>query len=801
MKNNQPVTQNEVQMKEGSILVSRTNLKGIITYCNEHFIEISGFTEKELIGKNHNIVRHPDMPPAAFADLWRTIKAGKPWSGIVKNRAKNGDHYWVEANVIPIIQNGKVVEYMSVRTKPSRAMIDKAEELYARMNSGEKLPRPGLLKRAVRRVTDMALTTKISLGMATAIVIQIIVDAIFSHGITWEHLAVSSLVGLGSVVTLSVLLHKTFKKRLDDVNRTLRQMSSGNYFDWLKVDGGDEIGRLKEAVRMTQVRLGFDVMDAKEKAARSLRIKTALDAVNTAVMIADIRGDLIYTNQALQDLFTNAEADLQQTHSGFNAAGLLGSKIELFADSASEQQSFIDNLQQSTVKDITVGPRTFRYTATPITNAEGKRTGTVVVWQDRTTEVATEREVDNLVANARRGNLAFRVDLSNKEGFFRVLGENLNALIEITQSVVDDLSRVLGAFAHGDLTQRVTTDYEGAFLELKNAANETGDRLTQVINDIHQTSDRVSQDAQEIAQGNMDLSNRTEAVASSLETTASSMEEINGTVRNNAANSIEASKLAEQTRTQAEKGGEAVNLTIRAMSEISSSSKKIADITNVIDEIAFQTNLLALNAAVEAAHAGDQGRGFAVVASEVRILAQRSAEAAKEIKEMIEDSVQKVEDGSQLVDESGKTLTEIIESVKKVSTIIQEMSHASNEQAAGIDMINQSLIKIDEATQQNTALVEETAAASQSLGEQARKLAELVSFFNTNDSSGFSVGEAPATPDFEPAAPAQPQAPAAPEPFVERRSADRPWTAPTAAGPETAAGQAMNDMNEAWEEF
>ena len=801
MKNNQPVTQNEVHMKEGSILVSRTNLKGIITYCNEDFIEISGFTEKELIGKNHNIVRHPDMPPAAFADLWRTIKAGRPWTGLVKNRCKNGDYYWVEANVIPIINSGKVVEYMSVRTKPSRAMIDKAEALYARMNSGEKLPRPGLVKRLSRRVQNIQLTTKISLGMAVAITVQIIVDAAFNHGITWGHLAVSVLVGAGSVGTLSFLLAKTFRKRLDDVTRKLKQMSSGEYFDWVTPDGNDEIGRLKEMVKMTQVRLGFDVMDSKEKAARALRIKTALDAVDTAVMIADARGQIIYTNDALQNLFSAAEADLQATgaHSGFTAAGLLGSKIELFADNGAEQQHFLDTLRSSTVRDITVGPRTFRYTATPISDSSGKRAGTVVVWLDRTAEVATEQEVENLVSNARRGNLDLRVSVDDKEGFFRMLSENLNALVEITQSVVNDLSRVLGAFAHGDLTQRVTTDYEGAFLELKNSANETGDRLTQVINDIHQTSDLVSQNAQEIARGNMDLSARTEAQASSLETTASSMEEINGTVRNNAANSVEASKLAEQTRNQAEKGGEAVNLTIRAMSEISTSSKKIADITNVIDEIAFQTNLLALNAAVEAAHAGDQGRGFAVVASEVRILAQRSAEAAKEIKEMIEDSVTKVEDGQQLVDESGKTLTEIIESVKRVSTIIQEMSHASNEQAAGIDMINQSLIKIDEATQQNTALVEETAAASQSLGEQARKLAELVSFFNTGDSY-FSNVTPEASSEFSPAALPE-SASAAPEPFVERRSAERPWTAPAAHGPDTAAGQAADHMSEAWEEF
>jgi methyl-accepting chemotaxis protein len=796
MKNNQPVTQNEREMKEGSILVSRTNLKGILTYCNEDFIELSGFTEKELIGKNHNIVRHPDMPPAAFADLWKTVKSGRPWHGVVKNRCKNGDYYWVTANVIPIIQQGKVVEYMSVRTKPSRATINRAEELYRQMNSGEKLKRPGLFKRLGKRITDIHLSTKISLGIASAIIMQIVIDAVIAKGITWTHLGISLGVGAFSVMVLSLLVSRTFKKRLNEVSRKLRQMASGEYFDWVSIDSEDEIGQLQEAVRMAQTRLGFDVMDAREKAAKAKRIETALDCVATNVMIADSRLDIIYTNNALQKMFGEAEEDLKVDLPEFNANTLLGANIDVFHKNPAHQRGIVEHLKQPVTTTITVGSRTFRFTATPIIDQNKKRIGTVVEWVDRTEEVATEKEIETLVANARRGNLDTRIPLEGKSGFFHDLGEHLNSLMEINQSVVHELSRVLGAFSHGDLTQRITSDYEGAFREIKESANETGDKLTSVINEIHETSEQVSQNSQEIAQGNMDLSNRTEAQASSLETTASSMEEINGTVRNNAANSIEASNLASQTREQAEKGGEAVNLTISAMSEISTSSKKIADITNVIDEIAFQTNLLALNAAVEAAHAGDQGRGFAVVASEVRILAQRSAEAAKEIKELIDDSVQKVEDGSKLVDESGETLNEIIESVKKVSDIIHEMSSASNEQATGIDMINQSIIKIDEATQQNTALVEETAAASQSLGEQAKKLAELVAFFNTGNtysagSSSSSYQASSMTSRYE----TSPE----PEPFVERRSAERPWNAPAAHGPETAAQ--VVDSNEAWEEF
>ncbi len=353
---------------------------------------------------------------------------------------------------------------------------------------------------------------------------------------------------------------------------------------------------------------------------------------------------------------------------------------------------------------------------------------------------------------------------------------------------------VASAIAKGDLTStiKVIGRDEGAWVlhELKTMQK----KLTEVTIEVRRTAVAVYSGAHQIVQGNTDLSSRTEEQASSLEETASSMEEFTGTVRQNANNAREANQLSSNARQQAERGGAVVGAAIAAMAEINASAKRIADIIGVIDEIAFQTNLLALNAAVEAARAGEQGRGFAVVASEVRNLAQRSAGAAKEIKDLIQDSVRKVEDGSKLVDQSGAALGEIVSSVKRVSDIIAEIAAASQEQSSGIEQVNRAISQMDQATQQNAALVEEAAAASESLEEQANHLTEIMEFFKLRESAATSTPEHVA------------HAPAA----VERRRTERPWSGTPSAHPKTTSSQAKvpaqrvavagGDGKE-WEEF
>jgi methyl-accepting chemotaxis protein len=275
--------------------------------------------------------------------------------------------------------------------------------------------------------------------------------------------------------------------------------------------------------------------------------------------------------------------------------------------------------------------------------------------------------------------------------------------------------------------------YSGQFEQLATALNSSLSTLRKTVTQISQSSHSVTRSATEIATGNFQLQKRTEGQAQSLQETASSIEEITATISQNAANSREADKLAASARETAEKGGEVVGRAVTSMAEINASSKKIADIIGVIDEIAFQTNLLALNAAVEAARAGEQGRGFAVVATEVRNLAQRSAAAAKEIKSLISESVEKVKQGTHLVDESGSTLKEIVQAVKRVSDIVGEISAASQEQAAGVEQINKAITAIDEVTQQNAAQVEEATAAAESLKRQAGDLSKMVNKFDLGD--------------------------------------------------------------------
>jgi len=323
---------------------------------------------------------------------------------------------------------------------------------------------------------------------------------------------------------------------------------------------------------------------------------------------------------------------------------------------------------------------------------------------------------------ASKGDFTGRIDLQDKTGFFYTLSDKLNHIFVSNQDMIEDSKSVFAAIAKGDLTQTMTKDYVGALEQLKQEVNTSVMALTQVVNTVQESADVVNHAAQDISQGNSNLSQRTEEQAASLEETAASMEQMTGVIQQNADNAQQARQLAASTRDQALVGGKVVE----AMSKINESSQKVANIISVIDEIAFQTNLLALNAAVEAARAGEQGRAFAVVAAEVRNLAQRSAVAAKEIKALIKDSVNKVEEGNELVNQSGTTLKEIVVAFQKVSDIIYEIAAAGQEQSAGI---------LDEMTQQNAALVEQAAVASDALREQAKTLQEQVGFFKTGEKS------------------------------------------------------------------
>ncbi len=897
MKINMPVTNVEVPLKDDTLIVSKTDLKGQITYINKDFLDISGFTEAELIGQSHNIVRHPDMPPEAFEDLWRDLKAGRPWTGYVKNRCKNGDYYWVLATATPIREGGQIVGYMSVRRKATReavAAVDAAYKLFRDKQAGGAVIRHGeVVKGGEGVLSGMSLKAKLNAGFgvicAGLVAIALLgvwgmsrtndqVYAVYERRVQplqdisaigklmadnraqllaalnhdpsnpyskthdhpidvhlaaidanvekiskhWESyqthihsdkhkafadafaaqrkkfvqdgllaakklaaegrfseandvrrfkadpayaeaskrldevlgylneagaaqvaasqdayasvrlwmLLVSALVVVGAVV-IAMRVVRNVTEPLSEISMTFQSLAEGNYTRNVDVSRNDELGQVLQGLQSMQIQQGFNVAETKRVSDENLRIKIGLDCVSSPVRIADNDGTIIYANRACLQSVREMEEDLRSYIPGFKADNLVGSDVGVFYREGREEAiAKLKTLGEMRRSEMLIGNRTYLVTTNPIVNERNERLGTVGEWRDRTSEIAVEKEVAEIVGAAASGDFTKRVDPTGKEGFFLSLAGDLNRLLDTAQKGLDDVVMMLSAMADGDLTKSIEADYAGTFGQLKDDANLTVARLREIVTQIKQATDAINTAAQEIAVGNQDLSSRTEEQASSLEETASSMEQLTGTVKQSADNARTANDLASSAQQVAEKGGTVVAQVVQTMGAIHQSSSKIADIIGVIDGIAFQTNILALNAAVEAARAGEQERGFAVVATEVRSLAQRSAAAAKEIKELISDSVDKVENGSKLVDQAGRTMEEVVSSIGRVAAIMTDIAEASREQSSGIEQVGLAITQMDEVTQQNAALVEEAAAAAESLEEQARSLMDAVSVFH-----------------------------------------------------------------------
>ncbi|TRW90660.1 methyl-accepting chemotaxis protein [Candidatus Methylobacter oryzae] len=895
MKINQHVTDVEHILTDSDSIVSNTDLKGVITYVNDAFIRISGYSREELLGASHNIVRHPDMPPEAFADLWRSIKAGRPWTGLVKNRCKNGDFYWVLANATPILKNNELVGYMSVRNKPDRDQVKAADEAYRLFRDGKagklkiqdgKVVKPSLLNRL--QFKDFTIKSRLTAIIGLLSVLLMVTGGIGLLGMSknkeglrtvyedrtlpisqiaaiqklllinrvnviaglnnpapeavlkniaeveqnidkitrlWEDYRATGFTGLTD--TEKVLAEQFTENRkhlvadglkpaiaafrandfseakiiVDKINRlylpvsdsieqlmqlhldvakqeygaaqsrheTIRnisigliaagialvlwlgsvliriiirpletsiahfgQIAQGNYSGLIEIERRNEIGKVMEAIKTMQTRLGFDVVESQRIANESLRVKIALDNVSTGVMIADNENKIIYVNKSLTDMLGKAETSIRDDLPGFSANNLIGKKIDDFHKNPAHQSQLLGSLNGIHTATMVLGGRTMAVTASPVINEQGQRLGSVAEWQDRTAEVAVEKEVATVVTAAIMGDFSKRFDLRGKAGFLRELGESLNQLLLTSETSLNEVVRVLDALSRGDLTETITNDYQGIFGQLKDDSNITVEKLRKIINQIKEATDSINTGAKEIASGNNDLSYRTEQQAASLQQTAASMQELTSTVQHNTDSAKQTNQLAINAVEIANQGGVAVDQVVVTMNEIKESSQKIEQIVSVIDDIAFQTNILAFNASVQAAHAGMHGQGFAVVASEVRNLAQRTSASAEQIKSLVENSVRRIEGGSKLASQAGSTMKEILSAIHGVTAMMAKITNASIEQNAGIGQINLAIAQMDDMTQQNAALVEQAAAAAESLEEQVQNLAVTVSSFKVD---------------------------------------------------------------------
>jgi methyl-accepting chemotaxis protein len=492
-----------------------------------------------------------------------------------------------------------------------------------------------------------------------------------------------------------------------------------------------------ESLARTLVQTSTQLLQRREREqaalADTLRIRTALDDVTTNVMIADRERNIVFVNRPLQQMLSAAESDLRRDLPQFDASHLIGQNIDIFHRNPAHQAKLLDTLSTTYRAQIRVGGRLLRLIVNPIVSDQGERQGFVVEWADRTLEAQVEAELERIVQAAANGDFSGRVACEGKEGFFLQLAQQLNGLMDANATSIEQISALLSALSQGDLTARMEGDFHGVFGRIRDDANATIAQLTSIVGSIQDASTHINGTAAGLAQGNGHLASRTEQQAASLEETAATMEELTATVRQNAEHARTANRVASGAADVAASGGEVVGNVVTTMSDIEHASRRIAEIISVIDGISFQTNILALNAAVEAARAGEQGRGFAVVASEVRVLAQRSAEAAKQIKGLIEDSVDKVAHGSELVQRAGSTMREIVQSVQQVNQIMAEIAAASQEQSAGIEQVSHSITQMDANTRQNAALVEASSEATHAMGSQAAGLAEAVARFRLHD--------------------------------------------------------------------
>lgn len=531
-----------------------------------------------------------------------------------------------------------------------------------------------------------------------------------------------TLVGsMALLLWLGVLVARSITRPLKQACDVFDNIANGQYDTPINVVNKDEVGQVLHALNAMQTKLGINIQETQRQLIANTRVSTALDYTSKGMMILDNERTVLYINKSLKQSLSAAAADFKTILPDFSVDKVVGLNLKAFLTQSATHQKILTPFDTAIQTQLKIGTHTFSLSANTVIDAKGEHLGVVVEWKDRTQELASEKEIADVVNAVVVGNLTKRIDLTNKEGYFLDFGTSMNTLTDSVSHAINETVSALDRIANGDLRQPIVAHLEGSYGIIKNSCNETMLRLTDIISEVNNSTHSLTNASEQISTASQSLSQATIQQTTNVDATRNNMTQMTVSINHNTENAKVTDDMAAKAAKEAVEGGAAVKQTVAAMQEI-------ADRIGIIDDIAYQTNMLALNAAIEAARAGEHGKGFAVVASEVRQLAERSQVAAQEIGKLAENSVKAAE-------RAGDLLNTIVPSISKTSELVQAISIASLEQTNSVQQINSAMSQVSLITQQNASASEELAATSEEMTSQAEQLQELMSFFNIGQAS------------------------------------------------------------------